>query len=229
MRGIDCSVCAVRDSAACAALLPAERQELARAGHTRTYQRGETIFAAGDRQDVCATLTSGLLKISHFDEDGHERILSLVHPAGFVGEMFAPMLRHDVVALTESRLCLFARSEYEAAIERHPALAHALLRRSAEELYDARAQIALDAKRSATGKVASLLLSLARAASRSSCHGAALFDLPLNRGEMATLLGLTIETVSRQLGRLETGGIIRRSGARGIQVLDAARLEDLTA
>lgn len=226
---IDCSVCAVRDSAACAALRPEERQELARVGKARIYQRGETIFTAGDDQDVCATLTSGLLKISHFDADGHERILSLVHPAGFVGEMFAPLVRHDVVALTESRLCLFARSEYEAAIERYPALARALLRRSAEDLYDARAQIALDGKRSAQTKVASLLLSLARAASRSSCHSAAMFDLPLNRGEMATLLGLTIETVSRQLGQMEDQDVLRRNGVRGIQILDAARLEALAA
>lgn len=224
---IDCSVCAVRDRAACAALQPDERRELAQVGRARVFQRGETIFAAGDTQDVCATLTSGLLKISHFDADGHERILSLVHPAGFVGEMFAPMVRHDVVALTESRLCLFARSEYEAAIERYPALARALLRRSAEDLYDARAQIALDGKRSASAKLSSLLLSLARAASQSSCHGASIFDLPLSRGEMATLLGLTIETVSRQLVRLESEGILVRNGARGIQVLDAARLEEL--
>jgi CRP/FNR family transcriptional regulator len=226
---IDCSVCAVRESAACAALQPDERQDLARSGTARIFQRGETIFAAGDTQDVCATLTSGLLKISHFDVEGHERILSLVHPSGFVGEMFAPMVRYDVVALTESRLCLFARSEYEAALERYPALARALLRRSAEDLYDARAQIALDGKRSAGAKLASLLLSLARAASRSPCHNAGTFDLPLSRGEMATLLGLTIETVSRQLGRLEDQGIVRRHGTRGIQILNAARLEALSA
>jgi CRP/FNR family transcriptional regulator len=108
-------------------------------------------------------------------------------------------------------------------------LARALLRRSAEDLYDARAQIALDGKRSAGAKLASLLLSLALAASRSPCHNAGTFDLPLSRGEMATLLGLTIETVSRQLGRLEDQGIVRRHGTRGIQILNAARLEALSA
>lgn len=224
-----CSACPVRDSAACAALDPAEREELARLGRARVYARGETVFAAGADLDACATLTSGLLKISHIDDEGGERILSLIHPAGFVGEMFAPVAHHDIVALTESRLCLFPRRDYEAAIARFPALALALLRRSAIDLFDARSQIALDARRTAAAKLATLLLALARAASHSPCHAAGTFDLPLTRGEMAGVLGLTIETVSRQLGRFEKEGLIARSGARGLRLRDAARLEALAA
>ncbi|WP_255553973.1 Crp/Fnr family transcriptional regulator [Sphingomicrobium clamense] len=202
---------------------------MARLGNSRSYERGETVFAAGDDLDACATLTHGLLKISHLDADGNERILSLVHPAGFVGEMFSPVANHDVVALAESKLCVFSRSEYEAAIDRFPALAKALLRRSAEDLFDARAQIALDAKQSAQAKVAHFLLAMAKAASDSPCHAAEEFELPLTRGEAGQLLGLTIETVSRQLGKLEKQGVIERTGARGIRIRDAARLEALGA
>lgn len=222
-----CDSCPVRERAACAALTPGERADLARLGRARSYARGETVFAAGEHLEACATLTAGLLKISHVDSAGNERILSLIHPAGFVGEMFAPVAHHDVVALTESQLCLFPRREYEAAIAAYPALAQALLRRAATDLYDARAQIALDSRRSAGAKLASLLLALARAASHSPCHAADSFELPLTRGEMAGLLGLTIETVSRQLGRLEKDGILARSGARGLRVTDAAGLEAL--
>jgi len=46
---------------------------------------------------------------------------------------------------------------------------------------------------------------------------------------MAGLLGLTIETVSRQFGTLERDGAIRRNGARGIGLVDPARLECLVA
>lgn len=222
-----CNACPVRERAACAALDPDERADLARLGRSRRFARGETIFAAGEDLDACATLTDGLLKISHTDAQGNERIVSLIHPAGFVGEMFAPVAHHDVVALTDSQLCLFPRGDYEAAIARYPALAQALLRRSASDLHDARAQIALDSRRSAGAKVASLLFALARAASHSPCHAAERFDLPLTRGEMAGLLGLTIETVSRQLGKLEEEGVVARNGARGIRVTDAARLEEL--
>lgn len=87
---LSCSTCPVRDRAACSALSEQERDQLARLGRRRTLNRGETLFASGDEEIACATLISGALKISSFGEDGTERILSLVHPAGFVGECSRP-------------------------------------------------------------------------------------------------------------------------------------------
>ena len=184
---------------------------------------------AGDDSARCATLVSGALKVTSFDREGTERILALVHPAGFIGELFTPFASHDVVALTDSRLCVFDRSAFESALTRFPALATALLRRASEDLHETRLLVELMGRRSAEAKVAGLLLGLSRAASDSPCHGARQFDLPLTRGEMAGLLGLTIETVSRQIGALEREGAIRRNGARGIELVDPARLECLVA
>lgn len=224
---LNCATCPVRERAACAALSDEERGELARIGRRRKVARGETIFAAGEDVGSCATLISGALKIASTGADGTERILSLIHPAGFVGEMFAPIAHHDVVALADSELCLFSRDQYEAAVDRFPALAKALLRRSAEELFDARSLVELQARRDSKGRVAGFLMAMAEAASHSPCHPAEAFDLPLTRGEIAGLLGLTIETVSRQLTALERDGAIIRDGARGIRVADAARLKVL--
>lgn len=220
---LSCDTCAVRGRAACAALSDGERRELARLGRRRTLKAGETLFSGGDDAS-CATLISGALKISSIDEWGTERILSLVHPAGFVGEMFAQVAHHDVVALTDSEACVFGRRDYETAVVRFPALALSLLRRSSEELFESRSLIDLMSRRTARERVAGFLLAMARAASDSACHAASHFDLPISRGEMAGLLGLTIETVSRQLTALERAGTIRRTGLRGIELVDAARL-----
>lgn len=221
-----CGSCPVRDRAACSVLSDEERGELSAIGHHRRLQRGETLFAAGDSPTSCATLISGALKISRIDEDGVERILSLVHPAGFVGEMFAPQANHSVVALADSEVCVFPARRYEQAVERFPALGRALLRRSAEDLYATRDLIDLMGRRTARGRVAGLIKALAEAASDSPCHPASRFELPLSREEMAALLGLTIETVSRQLGRLEAEGAIQREGRRGIRLTDAALLAE---
>lgn len=222
--GLACAGCPVRDRAACSVLSEAERDALARAGRTRRLTRGELLFAAGDEDAACATLISGTLKVSSIDEEGTERILALVHPAGFVGELFAPFAHHDVVALTDSELCVFPRNDMGRAVAQHPALSQALLRRSQEDLHQSRKLLALGAKRSAADKVAALLLGLAEAASDSPCHPATRFELPLTRGEMAGMLGVTIETVSRALTRFEDEGVIRRHGARGIELVDPARL-----
>lgn len=187
------------------------------------------MFAAGDDSRTCATLISGAFKIASFGEDGSERILSLIHPAGFIGEMFAPVAKHDVVALADSELCVFDRADYEAAVDRFPALAKALLRRSAEDLFDARSMVELQARRDSAGRVAAFLLAMARAASHSPCDVADQFDLPLSRGEIAAFLGLTIETVSRQISALERGGAIMRTGRRGIRINDPARLEAIAS
>ena len=227
---LDCAHCPVRSSAACAVLSEEERDALARAGNKRTLERGETLFAAGDEAAGFATLTSGALKVTSFDAAGQERILALIHPAGFVGEMFAPFARHDVVALAPSELCVFARRDIDAAIDAHPALAKALLRRSQEDLHASRDLLALgNAAVPVKARVASLIGGLAKAASHSPCHAADQFDLPLTRGEMAGLLGTTIESVSRSLTALERDGAIMRKGARGLGICDPARLGEAGA
>ena len=224
-----CSICPVRDRAACAALDDDQRGDLTRLGFHRSLKRGETLFRAGDDSDHCATLIAGALKISQCDAGGIEHILALVHPAGFVGELFAPVAHHDIVALTDSQLCVFPRRQYEEVVTRFPALGRALLRRTSEDLFDSRALMALMTGRTARQRVAGFLLAMANAASDSPCHPAARFQLPLTRGEIAALLGLTIETVSRQLTGLESDEVIRRKGTRGIDLLDAARLGRLAA
>ncbi len=224
MTGLNCSACPVRNHAACSVLSDEEREKLARSGRHRQLGRGEMLFAAGDENAACATLLKGALKVTSVDESGTERILALVHPAGFIGELFAPFAHHDVVALTDSELCVFPKSEMGRAVELHPRLAQALLRRSQEDLLQSRELLAMSGKRSASGKVAGLLMGLAEAASSSSCHATREFELPLTRGEIAGMLGLTIETVSRALTKFERDGVIRRKGARGIELVDPARL-----
>ncbi|HVH37495.1 MAG TPA: Crp/Fnr family transcriptional regulator [Sphingomicrobium sp.] len=216
-----CASCPVRDRAACAALDDGQRGELSRLGFHRSLKRGDTLFHAGDDSDHCATLISGALKIAQIDAGGTEHILALVHPAGFVGELFAPVAHHDVIALTDSKLCVFPRRQYEEVVTRFPALGRALLRRSSEDLFESRALMALMTGRTAGQRVAGFLLAAFAMASS--------FDLPVTRGEIASLLGLTIETVSRQLTRLEKDRVITRNGARGIDLLDAARLGTLAA
>lgn len=223
-----CETCPVRDSAACSVLTEEERDALAAAGRTRTLKRGQMLFAAGDDQAACATLVSGALKVSSINPDGNEQILALVHPSGFIGELFAPFAHHDVTALTQSTLCTFARVDIDRAIDTYPALARALLRRAQEDLLATRNLLELTGNATAEARLAALLHDFGAAASTSPCHLASSFELPLTRGEIANMLGLTIETVSRKFGELEEIGAIMRRGKRGIELVDPALLQALS-
>ncbi len=219
-----CADCPVRDQAICAALDGPELDELARIGRHRTYQRGETIFAAGDDSLACATLVEGAVKLSRLDEDGVERIVALVHPAGFLGQLFAATTKHDAIALTDTKICVFPRPEFERLMTAHPVLVRTILERTLSELDAARALADLIGRRDVKARVAGLILAFARAASPSPCGIATDFELPLSREEMASLIGTTIESVSRRLTELERDGVIERKGARGLVIRDAPEL-----
>lgn len=215
-----CADCPVADRAVCASLNEADRTTLARHGRRRRFKRGDMLVRADEPNLVAATLMSGAAKISSIDSDGVERIVALVHPAGLLGQCFAPTNPHFVTALSDGEACLFPRAEFEGAISAHPELAQRMLAETQRELGESRMLIDMIGKRGAQARVAALLLAFARAASTAACHEATRFELPLTRGDMAQLLGVTIETVSRQLVTLEADGLIVREGRRGIAIRD---------
>ena len=77
--------------------------------------------------------------------------------------------------------------------------------------------------------VASFLYMLARRSAMVGCKHfgggeVVSFELPLTRADMADYLGLTIETVSRQLTKLKTSHVIRLGSNRLVEVPDLQRL-----
>jgi CRP/FNR family transcriptional regulator, anaerobic regulatory protein len=222
---LGCGTCPVRDVAVCAGLQEEERRALARLGQRRMFQRGETIFAAGDEHVACATLVRGALKLSQIDQDGVERTVAIVHPSHFLAQLFAGGSQLTATALTTSELCLFPRPLVEREMRTHPALMERVLRTTVEQLNASRDLIALIGRRDARSRVAGLLLSLAEGSCEHQDRYDLRFELPLTRGELASLLGLTIETVSRQFSQLEAEGVLRRDGLRSIQIPDLRQLE----
>jgi CRP/FNR family transcriptional regulator, anaerobic regulatory protein len=221
---LGCQTCPVRDIAVCAGLGEVERQALARLGQRRRFARGETVFLAGDHDMACATLVSGALKLSRIDAEGVERTVAIVHPAGFLARLFAASADCTATALTKSELCLFPRDLIEREMRAHPGLIERVLRATIEQLDESRALIDLIGRRDAKARIAGLLLLFLDGSCEGEPQDGALLDLPLTRGEMASLLGLTIETVSRQLSSLEAEDVIRKDGLRLVEIRDLAAL-----
>lgn len=225
-----CSACGVRDSALCGSLTDAELAGLAPLGNQRRLARGETLVRAGDPPLLCANIQSGVMKISGTTAAGKEAIVGLAYPGDFVGRPFAEADDHDVVALTDVELCVFPRAAFERAIADHGRMERLLLQRTLAELDRARDALVRMAHASAGARVAGLLDDFQRRIGRSDCLRGAdtdtplAFDLPISRSEMADFLGLTIETVSRQMTRLRVAGIIDLPGGRGIVVKQLAAL-----
>ncbi|WP_292313185.1 helix-turn-helix domain-containing protein, partial [Marivivens sp.] len=91
------------------------------------------------------------------------------------------------------------------------------------ELDAAREWMLILGRKTAREKIASLLAIIARRESvigMSPLSGQININLPLTREAMADYLGLTLETVSRQISALKREGIIHLDGKRRIRVDD---------
>lgn len=232
---LSCDTCGVRDKALCGSLTDDELAGLAPLGVQRRLARGETLVRAGDPPLVCANVQTGVLKIATTTAGGSESIVGLAYPGDFIGRPFAASDNHDVIALTDVELCVFPRAAFERSIAEHGRMERLLLQRTLAELDRARGWLVRMAHATASARVAGFLDDTGRRVGISDCQRGKDdstprgFDLPLSRGEIADLLGLTIETVSRQMTRLRAAGIIELPGGRAIIVRRPGALAEAAA
>lgn len=223
-----CADCVVRDQTLCSSLTDVELTALNTHGRKQTLARDGTLIWAGDDSLICANVISGVLKLVASTADGREQIVGLLFAADFVGRPYADHSEFTVTAVTDVELCVFPRGPFERVLEDHVRMERMLLQRTLAALDQARAQMLVLARSSAAEKVAGFLASMAVRARGAGCRatldGALTFDLPLSRGQIADVLGLTIETVSRQITRLRVDRIIDLPGGRTITLLDGDAL-----
>ena len=223
----NCETCAVRNRAICSALDSREIGALSTIGRRRTLSAGEALIWEGEDATLVANVIEGVLKLSTTMEDGREQIVGVAYPADFIGRPFGGTAGHSVTALTDARVCLFPRADFDGFARQHPELEHKLLRQTLSELERTRNWMVLLGRKSAEERLATFLLDMsARLAAGCEAVGPLdEFDLPFSRRHVADILGLTIETVSRQFTRLKREGVIDLPTRRGVQILDRGALE----
>jgi CRP/FNR family transcriptional regulator len=224
-----CDTCVVRNRAICAALDTEELKALNAIGRRRMLEPGESLMWEGEDSVLVANVVDGVLKLSTGTEDGREQIVGVVYPSDFIGRPFGSTSGHGVTALTQAKVCVFSRRDFDAFAREHPALEHKLLQRTLAELDRTRRWMLLLGRKSASEKLASFLLEMSERLVQPGCETVAetplrRFTLPFSRQQVADVLGLTIETVSRQFTRLKADGLIDLPSRREVVILDRAGL-----
>lgn len=224
-----CQHCVVRNRAICSSLSPTDLEVLNKIGRRVPVHRGQTLMWEGDDSSLVANVIEGVLKLSTSTSDGREQIVGVVYPSDFIGRPFGSTTQHSVTALSDATVCMFTRTAFDQFARTHPELEHKLLQRTLTELDRARHWMLLLGRKSAGERVATFLLEMAQRLADATCApGEPLverFELPLSRQQMADLLGLTIETVSRQLTRLRQAGVIDLPDRRAVVILDHEAME----
>lgn len=226
----DCSQCSVRDTALCRVLNPQQLTRLNRRSYRRWYPAGQLIAGVAASEDWCATVTSGVIKLSKTLSDGRQQIVTLLFPGDFLGRPYRAEFPYTAETATEVQLCCYGRDYFEDFLQEQSELKQAFLERTLDSVDAARDWMLLLGRKTARERVAALLLMILRRSSLSCpdcdrdppCQ----LSMPLSRTEMADYLGLRLETVSRQLKLLEGVGIIARTDPRSIAVCDVKALAE---
>jgi CRP/FNR family transcriptional regulator len=227
-----CDHCPVRHQAVCGAMDNVQLQKLSQIARRKKIPAGQTIISDAEPVDFFANVVSGAVKLTKTLPDGRQQIVGLLFTPDFLGRAYSKSNPYSAEAATDTEICTFPNAAFERLVGEYPGLQQRLFQHTLDELDAARDWMLLLGRKTAEEKVASFLLMLARRSLMVGCAHqqapeAANFELPLTRADMADYLGLTIETVSRQLTRLKTAHVIRLSTNRLIQVPDIDRLANV--
>jgi CRP-like cAMP-binding protein len=205
------------------------REELTRIGsiaQQKNYERGQAIFWDGDPGTGFYMVADGKVKIYKTSADGKEQILHIYgpgHPFGEVPVFSGNRFPANAQALEKSRLLFFPRKDFIQLISRHPSLALNMLAVLSMRLRQFTVQVENLSLKEVPARLASYLIYLS-----SEQAGAAAVDLPISKGQLASLLGTIPETLSRIFNKMSQQQLISVEGGR-IGLLNRNALEDLAA
>ena len=180
-------------------------RELALRGQVRAFPKNAVIINEGDRGDSLYVILTGKVKVYVSDDDGREMILDIYGPGDYVGEMALDGRPRSASVMTlEPTTCsVVMRDELRNAISANPDIAMGLI----ATLID-RARIATDnvknlALMDVYGRVARLLLSLAKEEG-----GKLVVPERMTQQDIADRVGASRDMISRIFKDLTIGGYV---------------------
>ena len=191
----------------------------------RELARGEVVFSEGEQGNGFYVVVNGRVKVFKLSPEGKEQILHIIGPGEPFGEVAVFAGRSfpaNAQALSNSRLLFLPRSEFVNLISTNPSLAMEMLAVLSIRLRQFTMQIESLSLKEVPGRLASYLMLLSSELSEPES-----VDLPISKGQLASLLGTIPETLSRIFARMSQQGLVRVSG-RTIFLIDRPGLADLS-
>ncbi|MGI8925096.1 MAG: Crp/Fnr family transcriptional regulator [Tepidiformaceae bacterium] len=181
-----------------------------------TSQPGELIYAPGETGEALFILKAGRVWLYRIAPNGRKLVLATVGPGTAFGEMAflgQSMTGSFAEAVDECTLCIMSRVDIEQIMLEHPKVAVRLMRLLSSKLREAEDRLEQMAFAPLTARLARLLLNLDRGSEVSG----------YSHQELAELLGISRETVSRAMVDFKTAGWITVD-RRCIRLLDRTAL-----
>lgn len=191
----------------------------------RPLERGQHLFHAGEDFHSIYALRSGSIKTYVMTEDGEEHIVGIKMPGDLLGLSDINQLQYtrSARALETSSVCEIPYERFEQLTQAIPDLLHHILQMMSREIHQEQDRVTMCKKLSAEARLAGLLLMLSQ---RFAMRGfsATEFNLSMSRSDIANMLGLAVETISRLFTLFQEHGLLTVD-RKHIQLLDIPGLE----
>ena len=192
----------------------------------RQFRSSEMLFADGDLKQHTYKIESGALLVYKILRDGVRQIVNLAFPGDYVGLEAGDTHTYEAQALSLTRIRTLSTGTLWRRAAEDPALARDIVETVSRDFSETRSHLLTIGRLSATGRVATFLLTLVHRNARRKLDPNSLL-LPVRRSDIADFLCLSVETVSRSLTELKAAGAISLKGWRYIRVHDVDLLERL--
>lgn len=200
-----------------------EKHEIVMITREKKFARGETIYQAGDMSKSLYVLHQGSAKVFRISPTGKEQVIRIAGPGDFLGELTLlsdQPLTEYAVANSALVMCVIHSADLKQLMAKYPAIALKILEAISRRLDRAESLIEDINLHSVEYRLANALLELAGDTS--------IVNLSSTKGDFASSLGMTQETLSRKLSALQEAEIIDMRGQRRIYIMNRAELEKLT-
>ncbi len=191
------------------------------------YDKGQTLVQEGTPVYGYYIICEGAVKLSRHLSGGKKLIVAVLGPGDIFGLESNREGRFTLEAetLEPTRVGFIDKGDFGKLLEGHPRLAAALVEKLSEEVHKLQEHVWATARRGAQGKLAYVLLQLAKTHGRPRPRGT-LIEVELTREELAELAGVARETASLTLSRFTSKDWVASEG-RKLVILDLGALEAL--
>lgn len=186
--------------------------EFVRQHPLKIYKRNETLIFQDDRPDVIHYIKSGFVKGYDIDSQGTEQLLWLGSAGDFVPLSWIfntePTVPYFFSALSDVEVYEIRCRDIQKFLKENPLAMQEITQELAERLTITYHHLNAVEKARAEEKILYSLYFLSRRFSDLARHTVRQVSLPITHKDIASLIGLSRETVSQELKKLKDAGYI---------------------
>lgn len=191
----------------------------------RKVAKGETLYRAGDSAQDLYLVVLGSFKVRLTHSSGKVQILDFPITGDLLGLDAIGRDTHacDALALEDTQVCVIPTARLQARCADFPAVQQLFGTLMSDEIHRENNLLLMLGGLNADQRIAGFLVGLSRRMARCG-YSSREFNLKMTREDIGNHLGMTLETVSRVLSKLQSSNLVQVSN-RHIEICDPAGLE----